>query len=97
MKREKALKTIKNILKKNGAIKISLFGSFSRNEEKQYSDIDVLVKFNRNMGYFEFIKIENELSENIGRKVDLVTKEAINPFMIDSIKRDEMILYETKI
>ncbi len=97
MKREKALKTIKSILKKNGAIKISLFGSFSRNEEKQYSDIDVLVKFNRNMGYFEFIKIENELSENIGRKVDLVTEEAINPFMIDSIKKDEMILYETKI
>ena len=33
-----------------------MFGSFSRNEEKQCSDIDILVKFNRNMGYFEFIK-----------------------------------------
>ncbi len=96
MKREKTINTIKSILKKNGAIKISLFGSFSRNEEKQCSDIDILVKFNRNMGYFEFIKIENELSENIGRRVDLVTEEAINPFMIDSIKKDEMLLYETK-
>lgn len=67
------------LLRNYGVTEIGVFGSFARGEASDDSDIDILVAFNRPVGFFKFLKIEEHLSEWLGRKVDLVTKAALKP------------------
>jgi hypothetical protein len=60
-----------------------------RGEEKPGSDIDILVEFSERKSLLEFVRIERELSEILGIKVDLLTEKAISPYLIDPI-REEM-------
>ena len=84
---------IKNIilsqLKDYNVLKIGIFGSFARGENKKDSDLDILVEFKDSPSLLTLIKLENELSEILGIKVDLVTTGALkNKRIIKSIKRD---------
>lgn len=58
---------------------LGLFGSVLREDFKPESDIDVLVRFSPEAGYslLDFVGIQDELSEMLGRRVDLVTWRAI--------------------
>jgi len=58
---------------------IGIFGSYRRGEEHEGSDVDILVEFSRAPGIFGFIRLERYLSELLGRKVDLVEKNALKP------------------
>jgi predicted nucleotidyltransferase len=58
---------------------IGVFGSYVRNEQTNKSDLDVLVDFSEYPGMFQFVKMENFLSEQLGIKVDLVIKSALKP------------------
>jgi predicted nucleotidyltransferase len=58
---------------------IGLFGSVLRGEQVSESDIDILVEFNRPIGFFKFLELEELLSERLGGKVDLVSKKALKP------------------
>ena len=60
---------------------IGVFGSCVREEATGESDIDVLVEFNRSVGFFKFLELEERMSEWLGAKVDLVTKAALKPRM----------------
>lgn len=62
-----------------GIEEIGVFGSFVRGEVTDDSDIDILVVFNRRVGFFKFLEIEERLGEWLGRKVDLVSKAALKP------------------
>ena len=64
---------------------IGIFGSYARNEQEEQSDVDVLVEYSKTPGFFEFIKLENYLSDILKVKVDLVTKEALKPIIKDNI------------
>ena len=84
---------IKNIilsqLKDYNVLKIGIFGSFARGENKKDSDLDILVEFKDSPSLLTLIKLENELSEILGIKVDLVTTGALkNKRIKKSIKRD---------
>ncbi len=68
--------------------RIGVFGSFSRGEEKEESDIDILVEFIEPVGFFLFIDLENHLSNLLGEKVDLVTKNALKPIIKEKILSD---------
>ncbi len=57
--------------------KIGIFGSYARHENTINSDIDIFVKFKTALSLLQLIKIENEIAEKIGIKVDLVTEGAI--------------------
>lgn len=73
---------------------IGLFGSFSRNE-KHFNDIDILVKFKKSLSLLQLVRIEHELSEQIGCKVDLVTEGALkNKRVVDRIYNDLKVIYE---
>ena len=56
---------------------LGIFGSFVRYEQKECSDIDILVEFFETPSLFQFIRLENYLSEILKIKVDLVMKEAL--------------------
>lgn len=64
--------------------KIGLFGSFVRDEQTETSDIDLLVEFSRPVG-FEFLDLKDYLESVFDREVDLVTPNAIKPYMRDEI------------
>jgi uncharacterized protein len=74
------LEMIKPTLKERFKVKtIGVFGSYVRGEQKQKSDVDVLVEFEEPVGLFEFMDLEIYLSEKLGVKVDLVSKKALKP------------------
>ncbi len=60
---------------------VGLFGSYARGGTTPKSDIDLLVQFERPVGFFKFIELENYLSEKLGIKVDLVTEDALKPLI----------------
>ncbi len=78
------------ILKKNDIVKAGIFGSFARGDYKRNSDIDILVKFNGRKSYFDLAALEMQLEKNIGKKIDLVTYDSINPLLKKSIFKDEV-------
>ncbi len=72
MDKQRIYNEIVEFLKSKGATKIAVFGSYVRNEETPKSDIDVFVDFPiGEMNLFDFVGIEQELSDKIGIKVDL--------------------------
>jgi predicted nucleotidyltransferase len=71
------LKELKPSLYKDFAVKeIGLFGSFADNTFNEESDIDILVEFERPIGW-KFFSLEMFLEETFNRKIDLVTKNAL--------------------
>lgn len=71
------LKNNKQNLKSNFHLaKIGLFGSFARGEATNTSDIDIIVKFNKPIGW-DFILLKEYLENILNKEVDLVTEEAI--------------------
>lgn len=74
------LKTHKKALKEKYHVKeIGIFGSFVRGEAKEDSDVDILVEFEKAIGLFKFLELEEYISHLIDKKVDLVSKKALKP------------------
>jgi len=80
-----------HIRKQYGVIRCGLFGSHSKGLAAEESDIDLLVQFEKPIGFFKFIELENHLSEKLGKKVDLVTEDALKPLIRPHIM--ETIIY----
>ena len=62
-----------------GVKNIGIFGSYVRGEQQKESDVDILVDFTGSISLLNFVHLENELSELLGVKVDLVMKTALKP------------------
>jgi hypothetical protein len=78
----KRLEETKPLLKERyGVKKIGIFGSYIRGEEKEGSDLDVLIEFEESvsLSLLDFIRLENYLSDELGIKVDLVEKGSLKP------------------
>ncbi|QDA30820.1 nucleotidyltransferase family protein [Thermococcus indicus] len=67
----------KELSEKYGVKRIGVFGSYSRNEQRPDSDVDILVEFKQPVGLIEFIRLQKYLEELLGVRVDLVTKGAL--------------------
>lgn len=95
MSDEQLHKTIVDYLRDYKPERIGLFGSYARGENTEESDIDILIRFQETCSLFQLVRIENELSELIGRKVDLVTEGAIrNERIRQSIQQDLQVIFE---
>ena len=91
MQRDEILALLKSHwreLKKFGVHSLSIFGSIARNQARKNSDIDILVDFEKPVGLFEFVRLKLYLEEVLGRKVDLVTPEALRKELRDAILRE---------
>ena len=74
------LQKIKGEVEKEYSVKtIGVFGSVARNEQTGESDIDLLVEFSKPVGFVTFMRLENFLSEQLGKQVDLVTSDSLKP------------------
>ena len=87
---------IAEYFKTQPVLKAWLFGSFARGEEREDSDVDVLVKFDRSMpiGLFAYVRMHRELEEKLGRKVDLVEEGTLRPAAQQTANRDLKVIYE---
>ena len=65
---------IQTLLRDNDVAILSLFGSSARDKEMSSSDIDLIVRFNKQKSLLAFVRLECELSNMLGKKVDLVTE-----------------------
>ena len=82
-----------SILKKHGARRIEIFGSYARGEEKPGSDLDVIVEFKERKSLLELVGIEQELEDALGIKVDLLTKASISPYLIERIEKESRVIF----
>jgi uncharacterized protein len=71
---------------------IGVFGSYVRREQNRSSDVDILVEFEEPVGLFEFMKLENYLSDLLGVKVDLVSKKALKPHIGEHILQEVIMI-----
>ncbi len=92
-----SLEEIKGILEKHkeeirekyGVVIIGIFGSYVRGEQKETSDIDILVELEKPIG-FKYFELWDELEKILGLPVDMLTIKAVKqkPLLWESIKED---------
>jgi predicted nucleotidyltransferase len=92
------LRTVIVPLLKPYARKITLFGSLARGDDTVESDIDLVVELRPqderpHLG-LRWFGLENELSNLLGREVELVTEQELSPYIRPYIDKDRVVLYE---
>ncbi len=89
-------KRIEELCRKNKVRELSLFGSRVRGDHRPDSDFDLLVDFLPDSGVtlFEYSRMQIDLEEIIGAKVDLVSKKGLKPYVKDSVLSDAVPIYE---
>jgi predicted nucleotidyltransferase len=68
-----------------GVKTLSIFGSFARDEATATSDVDLLVEFNRPVGYFGLFALQDYLEKLLGCPVDLGTPDSLKPYMRERV------------
>jgi len=68
--------------------RIAIFGSYARNQQKEESDIDILVEFNEPVGLIHLVSLENYLSDILGIKTDVIPREDIRKELKDVILKE---------
>ncbi|MGH9947097.1 MAG: nucleotidyltransferase family protein [Pyrinomonadaceae bacterium] len=81
------------ICKQNDISFCALFGSFARGEADENSDIDLLVRFSKPIGW-KFYGIAEDLQDLLGRKVDLATDSMLNKYIRESVLNDLQVIYD---
>ena len=83
----KNIEDIKNLLNKNKiqfqksfkVKEMGIFGSYLKSEQTKKSDLDILVEFECPIDFFDYLELEEYLTNLLGIKVDLVMKKALKP------------------
>ena len=73
-----------------GVSALGIFGSYAAGQAGRRSDLDLLVEFDRPPTLFQFVRLERQLSQLLGVKVDLVMKSALKPEIGQRILRQVM-------
>ncbi len=85
---------LEDFCKHNCINKLSLFGSVLRNDFTDESDVDLLVEFQEGKTPgLKIVDLEDELSQMLGRKVDLRTPAELSRFFRDRVVREAVLIY----
>lgn len=90
-------KTIADYFATQPVTKAWLFGSYARGDQRDDSDVDILVNFdheNATIGLMEYVHMINDLSKRLGRSVDIVEDGTLLPFAERSANQDKYLIYE---
>ncbi len=87
---------IEEFCKSHHIIKLAFFGSVLTDQFSETSDIDILVEFDPKHipGLFGFVEMKEELSENLGREIDLRTPEDISKLFRKEVLEQAYLIYE---
>ena len=88
--------TVADYFKTQPVLKAWLFGSYSRGEQTNESDVDILVQYDRSqrIGLLKIAGMHIDLENLIGHKVDIVEEGTLRPWAIESINKDKCLIYE---
>ncbi len=83
------------VCRRYGVKELSLFGSAVRGELRPESDIDIMVEFEPGVriGLVKFESLVAELESLVGRRVDLVTKRGLKPWIRPRVLKDARVIY----
>ncbi len=93
MKRKNILQCLthdRKAIEEYGVKSLSVFGSVARGDEKETSDVDILVSFNQPLGLFAFLELRDHLEEILDTQVDLVTEQALHPRLRNRILKESI-------
>jgi len=92
MKQQTVLKILRQkraeMAERFGVQSLALFGSVARDEATAKSDVDLLVEFNRPVGYFGLFALQDYLEQLLGCPVDLGTPDSLKPYLRERIQRE---------
>lgn len=96
MDREQVLATLRNHeseLRRAGIVRLSIFGSTARGDQRPHSDVDLLAEFDGKLplSLIDILKIENQIGDLLGQPVDLIEEGCLKPH----IEKDLMPLKES--
>ena len=77
-------------LDSHGVRSLLLFGSTARNEATSDSDVDLVVEFDRPVGFFALTRLRLDLEAWLGRRVDLLTADALRPEIRERVLREAL-------
>ena len=92
MELEEVKKKILPILRHYGVSRAALFGSFARGEEREDSDIDILVEFEGEKSLLDLAGLKIELEDLLGRKVDVLTYDSLHHLLRDRILQEQRVI-----
>lgn len=72
------------LAKAYGVARIGLFGSFAQDTAKEDSDVDLVIEFERPIG-FQFVELVEYLEQQLGRNVDILTPNGIKSIRVDRV------------
>jgi predicted nucleotidyltransferase len=89
------IKTIRHFFSGLPVIRAYLFGSYSRNEADENSDIDILVELDHSVPIgMRFFSYSDELQHLLKKKVDIVSNEGISKYIKPYIDKEKVLIYE---
>lgn len=90
------IQIIADYFKTQPVLKAWLFGSFARGEEKPWSDMDILVQYDRTqpIGLLKIAGMQLDLEDLLGLEVDLVEEGTLRPWAVESVNNDKQLIYE---
>lgn len=89
------IQQIAEYFKTQPVVKAWLFGSFARGEQREDSDVDILVVLDHSQPVgLRFFGMYEDLKELLGRNVDLVVDRTLASFARESVNRDKILIYE---
>jgi len=90
---KKKLEELKPLLKEGFKVtEIGIFGSWIREENKETSDLDILVEFEEPVSFLGVVKLENYLSERLDIKVDLIPQKDVREELKERIFKEVIYL-----
>src|ERR1700742_2468105 len=89
------IQIVKDYFSGQPVVKAYLFGSYSRNEADDNSDIDILVDldYSKHIG-LGFVTMQSELQQKLKKRIDLVSSKAVSKYIRPFIDRDKVLIYE---
>ncbi|MBO6030952.1 MAG: nucleotidyltransferase domain-containing protein [Prevotella sp.] len=94
MSKETMIQQIAHYFETQPVLKAWLFGSYSRGEQREDSDVDILIIPDQGVGLFKLSGMLLDLQEILKVRVDLITEKGLLPFARESADRDKILIYE---
>ena len=79
---------IRQLARKHGGVKLRVFGSYAAGEANETSDLDLLVRFEPGKDLLDLVALKQDLEELLGRQVDVVEEDALNPYIRDKVLQE---------
>jgi predicted nucleotidyltransferase len=80
------------VLQQHDVIHAAIFGSFARGEEREDSDLDILVEFAEGKSLLDLVGLKLALEDFLGRRIDVVTYNALHPEIREKVLEEQVAI-----